>query len=117
MNSIEDIKDYHAHIYYDTRSKNPAESLRKGMEDLFPKASFGRWHDHPVGPHPNGSFQIEFETELFQPIISYLALNRGDLVVFVHPNTGDALIDHRDYAIWMGEKRQLNLKSLERPDS
>ena len=87
------------------------------MEDLFPKASFGRWHDEPVGPHPNGSFQIEFETELFQPIISYLALNRGDLVVFVHPNTGDALIDHSDYAIWMGEKRQLNLKSLERPNS
>lgn len=115
MNSIESIKNYHAHIYYDRHSKKSAEGLRTCMEELFPKAVFGRWHDHPVGPHPDGSFQIEFTSEQFQPIISFLALNRGNLVIFVHPNTGDALVDHRDHAIWMGQVQPLKLKSLSDP--
>ena len=114
MKSLEDIRNYHAHIYYDGVSKQFAESLRSHLEIRFPDAVYGRWHDQPVGPHPDGSFQIEFPSELFQPIVSFLALNRGALVIIIHPNTGNALMDHRDYAIWMGAVRPLNLRSLER---
>ena len=113
MKSLEDIRNFHAHIYYDSESKKFAEHLRSHLEDQFPDAVYGRWHDQPVGPHPDGSFQVEFPSELLQPIISYLAINRGSLVIFIHPNTGDTLADHRDYAIWMGEVRPLNLRSLE----
>ncbi len=42
----------------------------------------------------------------------WLALHRADLVVFIHPNTSDALADHRDYALWMGAVRELDLSVL-----
>ena len=29
-------------------------------------------------------------------------MNRGGLVVFVHPISDNQLIDHRDRALWMG---------------
>jgi DOPA 4,5-dioxygenase len=29
--------------------------------------------------------------------------------VFVHPVTGDQLADHRDFAIWLGHSRPLDL--------
>ena len=112
MKSISAIEDYHAHIYYDAASKPAAAALRQKMEAEFADAVFGRWHDRPVGPHPDWSFQIAFNADLFQPIVSYLALNRGGLVVFVHPQTGDALADHRDHAIWLGAVRPLNFGTL-----
>jgi DOPA 4,5-dioxygenase len=112
MKSVSAIEDYHAHIYYDAASKPAAVVLRQEMEAEFRDAVFGRWHDRPVGPHPDWSFQIAFKAGLFQKIVPYLALNRGGLVVFVHPQTGDSLTDHRDYAIWMGAVRLLNLGAL-----
>ena len=41
-----------------------------------------------------------------------LALHRGGLTVFIHPNTGNALRDHRDHAIWMGAIRPLDLSGF-----
>ncbi|MCY4592590.1 MAG: DOPA 4,5-dioxygenase family protein [Alphaproteobacteria bacterium] len=109
-----DISDYHAHVYYDAGSKPEAELLRAAFEERFPQATFGRWHDRPVGPHPDWSYQIAFEPALFAEIVPALALARGSLVIFVHPNTGDDLADHRDYAIWMGAVRPLNLAMFEK---
>ena len=51
--SINLIKDYHAHVYYDVDSRPRAEALRAAMEAEFDQAEFGRWHDRPVGPHPD----------------------------------------------------------------
>ena len=112
MKPVSAIEDYHAHVYYDAASKPAAAALRQKMESEFSDAVFGRWHDRPVGPHPDWSFQIAFKPDLFQPIVSYLALNRGALVVFVHPQTGDAVADHRDHAMWMGAVRPLDLDTL-----
>ena len=112
MKPVSEIENYHAHVYYDATSKPAAAALRQEMEAEFHDAVFGRWHDRPVGPHPDWSFQIAFKADLFQPVVSYLALNRGELVVFVHPQTGDSLADHRDHAIWMGAVRPLNLDTL-----
>ena len=58
MASLSKIKDYHAHVYYDANSKPFAESLREDLEKRFPEAVYGRWHDRPVGPHPDWSFQM-----------------------------------------------------------
>jgi DOPA 4,5-dioxygenase len=33
-------------------------------------------------------------------------------VVFIHPITGNDLVDHRDRAIWMGAVRPLDLSVL-----
>lgn len=109
------ITDYHAHVYYDAESKNAASRLRSAAEARFGAASdvrFGRWHDNPVGPHPTGSYQIAFPAALFADIVPWLTLNRGELTVFVHPNTGNDLEDHRDRAIWLGTTQKLDLAKL-----
>ncbi|MBF0280091.1 MAG: DOPA 4,5-dioxygenase family protein [SAR324 cluster bacterium] len=112
IKSLSIIDDYHAHIYYDTQTKSAAAQLRSQLETQFDTV-LGRWHDQLVGPHPRWSFQVAFKSELFGKIIPWLALNRNNLVILIHPNTGDDVIDHTDYAIWMGEKMELNLNSLQ----
>ncbi len=106
------ITSYHTHIYYNGESKSKAQALSRNIEKLFAEAEFGRWHDRPVGPHPDYSHQIAFPPHLFDQIIPFLALNRNGLVIFTHPNTDDPLRDHRDGAIWMGEVRPLDLETL-----
>ncbi len=112
--TIERIKDYHIHVYYSADTKKQAEDLRAKLEAAFPSATYGRWHDDPVGPHPVGSYQVLFPVELFTEIVPYTAMERGGLTVLVHPNTGDDLRDHRDYALWMGGMPELKLSIFER---
>jgi len=111
------ITDYHAHVYYDAAQKVAAADLRASAEARFPQATFGRWHDRPVGPHPTGSYQIAFAPTLFPEIVPWLALNRSGLTVFVHPNTGQVMEDHRDRAIWLGPSQALKLSALEKSGS
>lgn len=66
------------------------------------RVELGRFHEQPVGPHPLGSYQLAFGPGEFSHVVGWLALNHGALDVFVHPNTGDALRDHRDCALWIG---------------
>jgi aromatic ring-cleaving dioxygenase len=111
MSTIDAIKGYHAHVYYDAASKAAAGALRDAVEKAF-AVELGRWHDAPVGPHPCGSYQIAFAPELFATLVPWLALHRGELTVFVHPDTGRALADHSAHVIWLGESRALNLDAL-----
>ena len=111
MTTIDQIGSYHAHVYYDQASKGAAGTLRDKVDAAF-TVDLGRWHDAPVGPHPCGSYQIAFAPELFATLVPWLALNRGDLTVFVHPNTGDAMADHTAHVMWLGESRALNLDAL-----
>jgi DOPA 4,5-dioxygenase len=115
------ITGYHAHVYYDAESKPTAAEVRAGVEARFEMRPgdmrpggirMGRWHDDPVGPHPMGSYQIAFAPELFGEIVPWLALNRRGLTVFIHPETGDDVTDHSDYAIWLGEQREVDLSVL-----
>jgi len=105
------ITGYHAHVYYDAASKPAAEALRAAIEARF-DVRLGRWHDRPVGPHPCWSYQIAFAPAVFAELVPWLALNRGRLTVFLHPETGDAIPDHRDHALWLGDKAELNLDAL-----
>lgn len=116
MTDADAIESYHAHVYYTAETKAAAAALREAVEARF-EAVMGRWHDGPVGPHPMWSYQIAFEPARFAEIVPFLALNAGGLTVFVHPNTGDALADHRDHAIWIGAQQTLNLKALEPDDA
>lgn len=58
------------------------------------------------------SYQLAFEADQFSPVTSWLALNHGALDVFIHPNTGDELGDHRDSALWLGRSYALDLSAL-----
>ncbi|SJZ77637.1 DOPA 4,5-dioxygenase [Enhydrobacter aerosaccus] len=106
-----DIKDWHAHIYFDPASREEAWALRERIEKSF-DIDMGRFHEKPVGPHPRFSYQVRFRNDLFATLIPWLALHRGDLTVFVHPNTGQDLEDHRDRALWLGQQVALNLDAL-----
>lgn len=108
---ISDIEGFHAHVYYDADSKPAATALREVIGANF-DVQLGRMHDRPVGPHPRWSYQVAFAPALFGSLIPWLALNRGDLVVFVHPETGEVLEDHRDRAVWLGAKLDLKLGAL-----
>lgn len=105
------IKGYHAHIYYDAATLEQARALCEEAARLFP-VSMGRMHQKPVGPHPDWSCQLAFDNATFATLVPWLALNRDGLVVFVHPNTGNDLRDHRDYAMWMGAVRPLDLSQF-----
>ena len=105
------IVSYHAHVYYGAETKAEAARLRQAVEARF-EVALGGWHDQPVGPHPMGSYQITFQPELFAELIPWLALNRAGLTVYVHPNTGEDIADHRDRAIWLGESQPLDLGKL-----
>ena len=105
------ITGYHAHVYYDEWTRPVAAQLREALARRF-EVRLGRWHDQPIGPHPSGSYQIEFGPERFAELVPWLALNRQGLTVFVHPETGDAMADHSAHVIWLGDSRQLNLAAL-----
>jgi DOPA 4,5-dioxygenase len=106
------IQGYHAHVYFDASSVARARLLCARAAAEFP-LRMGRVHEKPVGPHPDWSCQLAFRTELFAQVVPWLMLNRDDLVVFVHPLTGNDLVDHRDRAMWMGQVRPLDLSVLD----
>ncbi len=107
------IDSWHAHVYFDADSRDAAWALRKVIdEQLDARVQLGRFHERPVGPHPMWSYQLAFDGSQLTPVLGWLALNHGALDVFVHPNTGDALRDHRDCAVWIGRSHQLRLEAL-----
>lgn len=112
----EDINGYHVHLYYDGKSKQYAGHIRREMERRFKgKVEIGRWRDlAPQGPHPVSHFQVSFPTKMFGLVVPFLALNRGDLKILLHPNTGNGYEDHTRNVMWIGPSIPLNQDWLER---
>ena len=107
------IRSWHAHVYFDAASRDRAWAFRERVvARLGAGIEMGRFHERPVGPHPQWSYQVAFAPDRFAEVVGWLALNHGALDVFVHPNTGDELRDHRDSAIWIGRAYRLNLNAL-----
>jgi DOPA 4,5-dioxygenase len=108
-----DIVGWHAHIYFTTpESRASAEALRAKIAERFPAALLGRWHDKPVGPHPVPMYQVAFPPDLFPTLVPFLALNREDLTILVHPDTLRPKADHTHHALWMGAVLPLDLTIL-----
>jgi DOPA 4,5-dioxygenase len=105
------ITEYHAHIYYDAASREQADKLCKAAGETF-GVKVGRMHDNPVGPHPRGSCQLTVRSEQLAEVLPWLMLNRGELTVFAHAQTGDALKDHTAHVIWLGPSETLKLSAL-----
>ena len=102
------ITGYHAHVYFDATTVQKARALCEAARDALP-VKMGRVHEKTVGPHPMWSCQLSFDAVDFAEVMPWLVLNRDGLIIFSHPETGDALIDHRDRAIWMGAYLPLDL--------
>ena len=103
------IQDFHAHIYFDSVDVEKARALGDAAHARF-GVPVGHYHQRPVGPHPRGSVQLTVPPEQFGDFAQWLVLNRGDLTVFVHANTGDDLADHTAHVIWFGKSEALNLE-------
>ncbi len=107
------IRDYHAHVYYDpAATRDRAARLRERIAAEFPDARLGRWHDAPVGPHPQSMYQVAFPRALLASLLPWLMLNRDGLTVLVHPETGDDVADHSEHAAWLGAVLPLRLEVL-----
>ena len=105
------IENYHAHIYYDAASREIAAQIRESIEKNF-AVELGRWHDEPIGPHPDAMYQVKFAVAEFSRLVPWLMLNRRGLNILVHPNTGDAFEDHATNSLWLGDKLPLRLDVL-----
>lgn len=111
MSETNVITSYHAHVYYHNDTRAAAEQVRQGLGDRF-EVQLGRWHDQLVGPHTRSMYQVAFAADQFELVVPWLLLNRQGLAVLVHPNTGNAIADHTDHALWLGEKLEVNLEPL-----
>jgi aromatic ring-cleaving dioxygenase len=108
----EAITHYHAHIYYHAPTRDQAARLREQVAAAFPSATLGRWHDVPVGPHPQSMYQVAFPADLLASFLPWLMLNRAGLTVLLHPETGNDYADHTDHAVWLGGILPLRLDVL-----
>ena len=112
---VSDASSYHVHLYYDG-DKQHAGDLRREMAHLFgDKIDIGRWRDKaPQGPHPVSHFQVAFDRDVFPDIVTFLSLNRGDLSILLHPNTGNGYEDHTQNVMWIGPSIPLAQDWLDR---
>ena len=107
------LKQRAMHVYFDAASRAAAWALRVTLAtELNGQIVMGRSHA-AGGPASDGELQLAFEASRFAPVVAWLALNHGALDVWVHPNTGAALRDHRDCALWLGRSYALNLAALD----
>jgi len=103
-----EIKDWHAHVYFDADTVPQARALCEEAGRLF-KVAVGRVHEKLVGPHPRWSCQLAFAADEFDRLIPWPDEHRNGLDVFVHGLSGDELKDHTDYAYWLGNEWALDL--------
>ncbi|EDZ48048.1 dopa 4,5-dioxygenase family protein [Rhodobacterales bacterium Y4I] len=108
MKQTSSITGYHAHVYFGETTAEQARALCQQAAGEF-GVQMGRVHRENVGPHPRWSCQLAASPEQFARLLPWLALNRQGLIVFSHPETGDALADHRDHGIWLGAGLPLDL--------
>jgi len=112
------ITSYHAHVYYDpAATRDRAERLRERVAAQFPQAKLGRWHDEQVGPHLQSMYQIAFPSEMLASFLPWLMLNRDDLTILLHPQTGNAYRDHTRHAVWFGAVLPLRLEAFKDRDA
>ena len=103
---------FHAHVYYDSSNFDKAKRLVETAYKQLTEVTIGKMHEKPVGPHPVWSCQLLFDRGQLTNMLIWLLKNRDDLTIFIHPVTDNELLDHTDYAIWLGERYELNLEAL-----
>ena len=129
MRGIEDISGFHAHIYYGHPSgwwnkpyrphQKYASELREYFTSLIDDGTIdggnvriGSMHDELVGPHTQPMFQIQIGYESISLVFQLLILNHKELSVLIHPLTGNALEEHSNLAMWLGNRIPLDFTKL-----
>jgi DOPA 4,5-dioxygenase len=103
-----EIRDFHAHIYFDPDQLDQAQALGRALQERF-GLPLGHFHLRPVGPHPRGSCQVTVPPQQFGAVATWLSVNRTGLTIFAHASTGDDLADHSRNVVWFGPSEPLDL--------
>jgi aromatic ring-cleaving dioxygenase len=109
------IRHFHAHVYFETGTREVARRVYEGLLARF--AIDHRWREAPIGPHSRANFRVRFSPEEFGQVVPWLMFHRDGLSVLVHPDTGDRVGDHTERALWLGERLALNVEFLRRLDA
>jgi aromatic ring-cleaving dioxygenase len=103
---------YHAHIYYDpTRTRAVAEGVCAALGAQC-QVEIEAFRDTPGGPHPRANVLVIFTPDQFAQVVPYLMVHRAGLDVLVHPLTEDAVEDHTEFAMWLGQPVALHIDTL-----
>jgi DOPA 4,5-dioxygenase len=113
MTQVADIREFHAHVYFDATTRRTAERIHDALaRHLGVKVE--ALHERPVGPHAKAMFQVTITREQFATVVPWLMVNRSGLSVLVHPTTDDAVADHDTSPLWMGESLPIDVELLRR---
>ena len=108
------LEEYHCHVYFGPDEVESANALLDLIEATF-GFKRGRFNTKPIGPHMGGSCEVQFSQSDFGRFIPWLMVHRGGLTCFVHGLTGDDIIDHSQYVMWLGKEWDLNMGALKSP--
>lgn len=104
------FKLFHSHIYYTAETKPKAQALWQSLKTQFgAKLQISELYDELMGPHPFWMFEADFSAEMFLDVVHFLSDERQGLSILIHPLSGNSVLDHTDYAMFLGQKEDLNL--------
>lgn len=128
--AIPPFQSYHIHVLFWQSNRNSTSAALELQEKFFFKFGLTRPVDlcpfEPGGTEPDASlcyFETDFHpagpfltaqtawfipVEMYEEAVSWTLKNKGSLDVFVHPNSGCGLQDHTDYALWGGNKWEVD---------
>ncbi|KAJ3287859.1 hypothetical protein HDU79_005360 [Rhizoclosmatium sp. JEL0117] len=117
---IEEIKEFHFHLYWMTQSKTAranAESLLdlihlKNKEGYFIAKPL-RINEGPVGPHPMSSCEVWVPIESFGRFYGWVSQVRpADVTLMIHPLSKMQVLDHTERIAFMGAAAPLYIEAL-----
>ncbi|KAJ3194858.1 hypothetical protein HK101_001749 [Irineochytrium annulatum] len=118
---LEEIKEFHFHIYWLTSSIKAKEAALALREEVFRLNKSGFFvavplshvNEVPRGPHPMGSYEIWCPKEHFSRCYQWLIVNRPEEVsIFIHPLSRQEILDHSYRAAFVGPSAPLFLDAL-----
>jgi len=115
---------FHSHTYFDHAAAECVAEARAFM-DLIRQTFAATAHVEvssfipvPAGPHPRGSFEVLFMSEVFAGYVSWLMFTRPEsLDILIHPLTRSQTLDHTTRALWLGTPLAIHRPMFEAVDA
>jgi aromatic ring-cleaving dioxygenase len=105
------ISDYHFHLYFSEDTRGSAAAIHALLSSQHGFAALpGALREAPVGPHTLPQFRTSVPSAALEPALLWYLQHRGEHTVLIHPNSGDDLLDHTKYAVWLGTPLPLDVR-------